>query len=187
MKRVYVIGGPNGAGKTTLAETMLPEYVGVGEFVNADYIARGLSPFRPESMAFQAGREMLKRIHDLAGRGATFGFETTLASRSFGPLLTDLKSQGYSVTLVYVWLRSAALARRRVVLRMESGGHGVPWELILRRYRRGLLNLRSLYLPLADEWYVWDNSDAAPRLVAEGSRLGLRAVHDDGLTKRILG
>ena len=187
MKTVYIIGGANGSGKTTLAETVLRDYLKVGEFVNADQIAGGMSAFRPESVSINAGRAMLNRIHELASSGKDFAFETTLASRSFAPFLRDLKSSGYTVILIYVWLRTPRLALRRVRLRAEKGGHAVPDEIVNRRYRRGLVNLRTLYLPLADGWFVFDNSTPRPSLIAERQAGGDVVVHSQTTWKKING
>lgn len=177
MPHVYVIGGPNGAGKTTLAETLLPDYLKVAEYVNADHIAGGLSAFNPEAVSLEAGRLMLKRIHELGEKGVDFAYETTLASRSFGGFLKGLKEKGYSVTLLYVWLRSPALAVRRVRSRVALGGHDVAREIVVRRYRRGLRNLNELYVALADSWFLYDNSGPRPVLVAERSAGTSTTVH----------
>jgi len=185
MPQVFVIGGPNGAGKTTLAETLLPDYLKVSEYVNADLIAGGLSAFNPGTVALEAGRLMLKRIHELAEKGVDFAYETTLASRSFSVFLEGLKERGYSVTLLYVWLRSPDLAVKRVRLRAEAGGHDVSREIVIRRYRRGLLNLRQSYLRLSDEWFLYDNSGARPILVAERLPGGQVTVHDQGSYTKI--
>lgn len=185
MKTVYVIGGPNGAGKTTLAQTLLPEYLGVVEFVNADQIAGGLSAFRPDSVSIDAGRVMLRRIYELAGLDQDFAFETTLASRSFAPFLQELKRRGYTVVLIFVWLQSPRLAFRRVRLRASKGGHDVPQEIISRRYDRGLANLRQLYLPLADSWFIFDNSSPEPVLVAERQEGEAAVVHNRFIWNRI--
>ena len=170
MPEVFVIGGPNGAGKSTAARALLPEYVGVRQFVNADEIARGLAGFAPESAAAEAGRIMLRRIRVLAREGVDFAFETTLASRSFAPWLTGLRETGYRVHLLYLWIPSAEFAIRRVAGRVRAGGHDVPPEIIRRRYRRGRRNFAELYSPLADTWEVYDNSGLTPRLVASGGR-----------------
>ena len=137
---VFVLAGPNGAGKTTVAKLLLPETLGVQNFVNADFVAQGLSPHSPETSAFDAGRVMLRRLRQLRGEGATFAFETTLASRSFAPFLRDAKQQGYLMHLVFVFLTNEDLAVHRVRLRVERGGHNVPEDTIRRRYRRGLAN-----------------------------------------------
>ncbi len=187
MNTVVIIGGPNGAGKTTLAETVLPEYLKVGEFVNADQIAGGISAFRPESVSIDAGRAMLARIHELASAGQDFAFETTLASRSFAPFLQELKNRGYRVILIYIWLQSPRLALRRVKLRAEKGGHDVPEDIVMRRYRRGLENLRDLYLPLADGWFAFDNSAPKPVLVAEQEVGGEVEVHMQDIWEKIQG
>jgi predicted ABC-type ATPase len=178
MPTVYVIGGPNGAGKTTLAETLLPHYLKVSEYVNADRIAGGLSAFNPGAVAIEAGRLMVKRMHDLAAAGADFACETTLSSLFLAGFLKDLKGNGYSVTLIYVWLKTPALAMKRVRLRAEMGGHDIPREVVARRYERGLENLRALYLPEADSWYIYDNSGPKPALVSELHPGGELTVHD---------
>ena len=159
MPNVYLIGGPNGAGKTTIALTMLPRYLDCHEFVNADLIAAGLSPFRVESVALQAGRLMLSRINTLRDAKVDFAFESTLASRSFVPFLQSCKSQGYDVHLLYLWLESAELAIERVAHRVLEGGHNIPEDTIRRRYIASRKNLVELYLPLANTWEIYNNSN----------------------------
>lgn len=163
---IVVIGGPNGAGKTTVARAVTEQTLGVTEFVNADVIATGLSGFKPQSAAFAAGRIMLRHMRELAAARASFAFESTLASRSFAPWLESLKSTGYEVYLVYVALRSPALALARIRRRVRNGGHDVPAPVVRRRFARSLHNLFSLYLPLADRWSVYDNSGVDALLVA---------------------
>ncbi|MFM7714511.1 MAG: zeta toxin family protein [Microcystis sp.] len=167
MPNIYVIGGANGSGKTTVARRLLPNFLDVFEYVNADEIASGLSPFNPESVARQAGRLMLDRLDTLVQERADFAFETTLAARSFAPFLRGCKSQGYTINLIYLWLQTPGLAIERVHRRVESGGHNIPEEVIRRRYERGRKNLTQLYLPLCDKWIVYDNSRDGPLLVAE--------------------
>ena len=167
MPTVYVIGGANGAGKTTTALALLAQRLDVVEFVNADSIAAGVSPLNPESVALQAGRMMIERMELLLNSNTDFAFETTLASRSFAPFLRRCKDRGYSVALLYFWLRSADLAVERVSMRVASGGHSIPEEVVRRRYERGRRNLFDLYLPLADEWMIFDNSSLGATLVAE--------------------
>ena len=167
MPNIYVIGGANGSGKTTVARRLLPNFLDVFEYVNADEIASGLSPFNPESVARQAGRLMLDRLDTLVQERADFAFEMTLAARSFAPFLRCCKSQGYTINLIYFWLQTPGLAIERVHRRVESGGHNIPEEFIRRRYERGRKNLTQLYLPLCDKWIVYDNSRDDPLLVAE--------------------
>ena len=124
-RHVIVVAGPNGAGKTTAAPQLLRDALAVTEFVNADTIAGGLSAFRPESVSFAAGRIMLARVQELARAGASFAFETTLASRSFAPWLAALRRDGYRIDLLYLWLESADLAVSRVATRVLMGGHDV--------------------------------------------------------------
>lgn len=166
---IIIIAGPNGAGKSTTAPSLLKGTLEVKEFVNADTIAQGLSAFRPEGAAFHAGRVMLKRIHHLAKERTDFAFETTLASRTFAQWIKDLKKTGYIHHLVFLWLPSAEFAIARVAERLRMGGHNVPEEVVRRRYAKGIRNLFSLYMPLADTWRVYDNSESSgPALIASG-------------------
>lgn len=157
-KFIYVIGGPNGAGKTTAAYSLMPDLTQCSEYINADSIAASLSPFRPESMAIAAGRLMLERIKTLATNQLNFAFETTLASRYFGTFLKAQKEQGYQIRLLYLWLPSPEFAIKRVEQRVKNGGHHIPNDVVERRYYRSMQNLMSLYLPIADQWYLFDNS-----------------------------
>ena len=166
---VIVIGGPNGAGKSTIAPLVLRDYLAVPDFVNADQIAAGLSAFNPEGAAFEAGRIMLRRLDELAASDRSFAFESTLSSRTFSVFLKKLKAQGYRINLCYVWLDSIALAQERVALRVKMGGHNIPPDVIARRYARSIQNFRDLYLPIADRWRVYDNSNESnSRLIARG-------------------
>jgi predicted ABC-type ATPase len=163
---VYIVAGPNGAGKSTFARRFLPDYADCKEFVNADLIAAGLSPFNPESLAIEAGRLMLERIETLARSRVDFGFETTLAGRSQVSLITRLRDDGYRVHLFFLWLPTPELALARVRERVSSGGHFVPEEVVRRRFARGLVNLFHIYEPLLDTYLFFDNSENFHRLVA---------------------
>jgi predicted ABC-type ATPase len=139
----------------------------VTEFVNADVIAQGLSAFQPEREAMQAGRIMLRRLDELAAAREDFAFETTLASRTFAPWIRRIRGNGYQCHLAYVWLPDVELAVTRVGMRVKSGGHHVPDDVVRRRYRRGLINFFDLYKPIADRWLLYDNSEpTGARLVA---------------------
>ncbi|MBP7867038.1 MAG: zeta toxin family protein [Acidobacteria bacterium] len=179
MPQIYLIGGPNGAGKTTSAMTLLPELLQCEEYVNADAIAAGLSPFAPGTVAITAGRLMVRRIEWLAQHRKDFAFETTMASRMFVSFLQERKRDGYSVNLLYLWLMSPELALRRVASRVMDGGHHVPEELIRRRYRTGLMNFFNRYIPIADSWTLYDNSGFEPRLVALGSVEEALTIRDE--------
>lgn len=178
---VTILAGPNGAGKTTVADMVLRDTLGITEYVNADRIASGLSGFDPARTAFAAGRVMMARLRDLSRAGASFAFETTLATRSFAPWLAGLRESGYSVQLVYLWLSSPELAVRRVAQRVREGGHAVPEGDVRRRYRRSLVNLFGLYMPLADDWTIYDNSGPAAVLVATGGVKGPENIAQAGL------
>ena len=166
---VVVIAGPNGAGKSTAAPYLLKQALGILEFVNADQIAVGLSAYSPETVSFEAGRIMLKRLHELAVSKASFAFESTLSSRSFALFLSQCRSQGYRVQIFYVALPSAALAVNRVALRVKLGGHNIPQADIERRFHRSLHNLFELYLPLADKWSALDNASGTLKAIAHGT------------------
>lgn len=170
---VVVIAGPNGAGKTTYAEALLTK-LEVDHFVNADRIAQGLSGLRPESVALNAGRIMLTRLRELADSRQSFGFETTLSSRSFAPFLRRLSSAGYRVRIFYLMLPDAAESMRRVRRRVAMGGHGIPRDVIQRRFGRSAYNLFNLYMPLADAWVVSENVwEGIPHEIARGASDGL--------------
>ncbi|NEQ85554.1 MAG: Zeta toxin family protein [Moorea sp. SIO2I5] len=154
---IYVIGGCNGSGKTTFALNTFPNISNV-EFINADIIAAQLNPSNPDVVAIQASRIMLQRLKTLAQQKLSFAFETTLAARSFAPFLRECQAQGYQINLIYVWLNTVELAITRVALRVASGGHNIPEDVIRRRYDRGIKNFLEIYSKIADCWQVYDNS-----------------------------
>lgn len=165
---LYIIAGCNGAGKTTASFTMLPEVLQCREFVNADEIAAGLSPFNPEGVAIQAGRLMIDRIIQLLKEGESFAFETTLATRSYVKLIQQAQKRGYFVTLLFFSLASPEQAEKRVAKRVSLGGHNIPTDVIHRRYDNGLRNLFELYMPICDYWALYDNSSCPTNKVAYG-------------------
>lgn len=168
MPDLYIIAGCNGAGKTTASFTILPEILHCREFVNADEIARGLSPFQPENVSFQAGRIMLERINELLHMGESFAFETTLTTLSYLKTIEIAKQNGYNVTLLYLWLNNVNLAIERVSIRVKDGGHNIPEEIIIRRYHKGIHNLLTKFIPRCDYWLVADNSEKPLKFVAQG-------------------
>ena len=169
-KQLYIISGCNGAGKTTASYTVLPDILQCKEFVNADEIARGLSPFNPESMAIEAGRLMLRRIDELLNEQKSFSIETTLATKSYMRLVHRAQEQGYKVSLIYFWLSSPDLAIERVAQRVRNGGHNIPKEVVVRRYQAGIDNFFNIYMPCVDYWLLADNSETPRVIVAEGGR-----------------
>ena len=166
-KKLYIISGCNGAGKTTASFNILPDLLQCKEFVNADEIARGISPFQPEKVSIEAGRLMLKRIDELMNSGQDFSFETTLSSKSFIQTIIDAKERGYYVTLIFFWLESVELAKNRVTKRVAEGGHNIEEVVIERRYKNGIKNLFHLYEKQVDYLLIYDNSNANAQLVAE--------------------
>lgn len=166
---LYIIAGCNGAGKTTASFTILPDVLECEQFVNADEIAKGLSPFHPESVAIDAGRIMLHRIEELMHKGITFAIETTLATRSYHSLIDKAHKLGYLVHLLYIYLSSPQLAIRRVAQRVSEGGHNIPSDVIVRRYHHGIENLFKLFMPIVDSWTIIDNTRCRPRVVANDS------------------
>jgi predicted ABC-type ATPase len=164
-KSLYIIAGCNGAGKTTASFTILPEMLNIKEFVNADEIAKGLSPFQPEGVALEAGRLMLNRINELLGGNKSFAFETTLSTRSYKNKIREAKEKGYSTMLMFFYLDSVDLAKQRVRTRVAEGGHNIEPHVIERRYLAGLRNLFDIYLEIVDRARVFDNSEGAPELI----------------------
>ncbi len=166
-KNLYIIAGCNGAGKTTASFTILPDIIECKEFVNADEIAKGLSPFQPEKVAFEAGRIMLKRINELLNSNENFAFETTLATKSYKNKIIAAKEKGFTVTLLFFWLQSVALANERVKIRVSEGGHNIEPDVIERRFYKGIKNLFDIYLPIVDGALLFDNSYGKHELIAQ--------------------
>ena len=166
-KHLYIIAGCNGAGKTTASFTILPEVLDCKEFINADEIAKGLSPFQPESVAMQAGRIMLARMEELLQKGETFAFETTLATKSYKQKIEWAQANGYEVTLLFFWLRNVTMAKERVAQRVAEGGHSIPSQTIERRYHNGITNLFVIYIDMVDICYIFDNSEGRKELIAQ--------------------
>ncbi|MCG3149486.1 MAG: hypothetical protein PCFJNLEI_02949 [Verrucomicrobiae bacterium] len=175
---LYIIAGPNGAGKTTFARKFLPHYADCQEFVNADLIASGISPFAPESAGFRAGRLMLEQIHKLGQRGVDFGFETTLAGTAYLPLLRRSKAKGYAVHLFFLWIPTSEMALARVADRVRQGGHNVPAAVVRRRFARALRNFLTKYRPLLDTWILFDNSTETPQVIAAEEAGKIRIVNE---------
>lgn len=165
---LYIIAGCNGAGKTTASMTVLPEVLDCREFVNADEIAKGLSPFNPEEVAIEAGKLMLQRIGYLLSKHVSFAIETTLATKSYKHLVEKAKTLGYNVILLFFWLPSPEMAEQRVASRVASGGHNIPREVIHRRYWAGLKNLFGIFTSIVDSWSFYDNSENAKPIVKNG-------------------
>lgn len=162
--KLYIIAGPNGSGKTTFVRRFLPFYTDCINFVNADLIASGLSPFSPEIAAIKAGKLMLEEIDAFRKRHADFAFETTLSGKTYVKLLKEMKIEGYEIHIYFLWLRNVDLALKRVAERVAMGGHDVPAGTVCRRFERGLYNLFHLYRSFADSWTIFDNSELAPRV-----------------------
>jgi len=166
--RCIIIAGPNGAGKTTFAREFLPRDAKVIHFVNADLIARGLSPLRPELATIAAGRLFLIELHRLANLRVDFAFETTLSGLGYLKHLQRWKTEGYSIQIIFLQLVSTRLALRRIAERVKEGGHNVPRADVIRRFARGWQNFQTVYRPLADAWAVYDNSGDVPQLREAG-------------------
>ena len=165
--KLFIIAGCNGAGKTTASYSVLPELLDCREFVNADEIARGLSPFNPESVAIEAGKLMLQRINDLMTERKTFAIETTLATKSYANTIKKAKELGYTVILLFFWLPSPEMATERVAKRVSEGGHNIPTDVIYRRYWAGLQNFFTIFAPIVDSWMFYDNIDTTILLADE--------------------
>jgi len=170
MPNLYIIAGCNGAGKTTASFTILPDILDCKEFVNADAIAYGISPFNVEGVAIEAGKIMLRRIEELLTEGSDFAIETTLATRSYVSLVQRAQAIGYTVKVIYIWLASPKIALRRVAERVKRGGHNIPDDVVERRYYRGVNNFFSLFIPVCDAWILADNTFDELNIVAHGKK-----------------
>lgn len=167
---LYIIAGCNGAGKTTASFNVLPQILNCKEFVNADEIAKGLSPFAPETVAIQAGKLMLERINLLMNEGVSFAIETTLATRSYATLVRHAQERGYAVQLLFFWLETPQLAEQRVAMRVSEGGHSIPVDTIHRRYYLVLKNLFHIFMPIVDYWALYDNN-LQTRMIADSENI----------------
>jgi predicted ABC-type ATPase len=168
MPNLYIIAGCNGAGKTTASFTILPDILSCKEFVNADNIAYGISPFNVEGVAIEAGKIMLRRIEELLAEGGDFAIETTLATRSYVSLVKRAQAIGYTVKVLYIWLESPDLALTRVSERVKRGGHNIPPDVVKRRYYKGIENLFNLFMPVCDAWILADNTLDNLVIIAHG-------------------
>lgn len=168
-KTLYIIAGCNGAGKTTASISILPELLKCQEFVNADEIAKGLSPFNPEGVAIEAGRLMLERINLLIEGNKSFSIETTLSTRSYNKLISRAHSKGFRVQLLFFWLPTPEYAIQRVAQRVKEGGHNIPTDVIRRRYKAGIENLFNIYMPIVDSWMLIENQNNPRIIIADGS------------------
>lgn len=180
MPKLYIIAGPNGAGKTTFAKEFLPNYAKCSNFVNADLIAAGLSPFSPSNVNIKAGKLLLAEIDNFMAHKVDFAFETTLAGKTYINLIKEAKSKGYHVHILFLWIPNIQLAKERIKQRVKQGGHHVPDADVKRRLDRSLKNFFDLYMPLADGWDIFDNSTMKPVLVVKSNEKGLK-VFDKGL------
>ena len=169
MKRVYIIAGCNGAGKTTASFTLLPDFIHCNEFVNADEIAQGLSPLKPDAMVFQAGKLMIERINWLFSQNKNFAIETTLATRRYLHFTKKFHNTDYRVSLLFFWLNSQDLALERVATRVMEGGHNIPEDVVRRRYNLGLDYFFNQYRQHVDDWVLLDNSENEPKPIAQNS------------------
>ena len=185
MPRLYIISGCNGAGKTTASYSLLPEMLDCKEFVNSDEFAKGLSPFDPSKASIQASRYMLMKIRYLLQRQRDFAVETTLATRTLLKIVKQAQAAGYTVTLLYFWLRSPELAIERVKARVEAGGHNIPEETIRRRYQVGIYYFFNYYAPICERWILADNSQIPFRVIAEGSKDELINIKDEDVYEKI--
>ena len=166
MPNLYIIAGPNGAGKTTWAETFLPDYAECVDFINADLIAKGLSPFAPENAAFKAGRLLIEQIKEKSGQGIDFAFETTLSGKGHALLIKELKQKGYTINMFYLWIPDVKLAMARIEERVRHGGHNIPKKASLRRYGKSLHNLFNVYMPIMDYLEILDNTQKNSKIIA---------------------
>jgi len=189
MPKIIVVGGPNGAGKSTFAYSLLLSEFGITEFVNADTIAKGISAYNYEDVAFKAGRIMLQRLRQLISEGKDFAFETTLSAKSFIPFLRNAKLAGYKITIIYFWVESSELAIIRIKQRVKEGGHFIKDKIVKRRYKRSINNFRNSYIKLVDDWMIFDNSKDEPILIAKKIKgnedIYLNNLFEDIMTSKI--
>jgi predicted ABC-type ATPase len=179
MPKLYIIAGPNGAGKTTFAKEFLPHYAKCSNFVNADLIALGFSPFTPSEVSIKAGKLLLTEIDNFIKRKVDFAFESTLAGKTYVNLIKEAKLEGYFIHIVFLWIPSENLAKERIKQRVKQGGHHVPDIDVKRRLGRSLRNFFDLYSPLADAWDIFNNSEERPELVVKFNEKGMQVLDEE--------
>lgn len=184
MPILYIIAGPNGAGKTTSANKLLPEILDTIEFVNADNIAKGISPFNPSAVDFLSGRVMLKRMKELWKDGKSFVIETTLTTKSYSTIFKMMKNDGYEIVLIYLLIDNVEVCINRVAERVKNGGHNIPADVIKRRFQKGISNLEKIFIPIADSWTIIDNSKGEQNPIAIGGKNISTLVLDADICKR---
>jgi predicted ABC-type ATPase len=167
--RCIIIAGPNGAGKTTFAREFLPIEAGVIHFVNADLLAAGLSPLKPELAALKAGKLLLAELDRLAAARLDFAFESTLSGLSYLNQIKRWKSIGYQIEIIFLKLQSPQIAFRRIAARVKQGGHNVARTDVIRRFDRGWKNFTNVYQLQADLWTVYDSSGGDPQWIESKS------------------
>ncbi len=170
MRHIYIIAGPNGAGKTTFARQFIPATLNITQFVNADLIAYGLSPFAPEREAIQAGKLMLRQIDKLVGLGESFCLETTLSGRTYARMIPAWQAKSFVVRLIFLSLANVEMAIARVAERVAQGGHYIPEDVIRRRFIAGFANFQNIYKNLVNGWTLYDNSGQSPQLIDSGGK-----------------
>lgn len=189
MPDFYLFGGPNGAGKTTLAMKLLPE-LDCRELVSVEELALGISPFQPKNVAGQAGTLAMEQLSFFLNQGVDFGFESTLSGTSYLPFLKRCREQGYCISLIYVWLNNSELAIQRIGQRKRSRWQGefeASEEIIRGKYGRSRRNFLKEYMPLADRWAIYDNSQTMEVLVAEGGRERDSVIFETEIWRHIHG
>ena len=182
--QVYIIAGPNGSGKTTFATEFLPKYADSPAFINADTIARGLSGFSPDAVALKAGRILLEQIETYASKKTDFAFETTLSGMTYLTRFKDLKKEGYTIHMFFLWIPDVKLSLARVANRVKMGGHGISEKVVRRRFHKGIVNFFKHYRQVLDSWSLFDNSGNAPYLIAE-EKTGDLKIFDQKLYDKV--
>jgi predicted ABC-type ATPase len=189
-KQIFIIAGCNGSGKTTLAFKLLPDFLAVYDFVNADEIAKGLSPLKPESVALSASKIMIERLKTLMNEGKSFAFETTLAGKNYFKFIKQAQELGYKVNLLFLWLPSVNTALKRVKKRVAQGGHNIPEDTIKRRYKAGISNLINIYIEQVDTAYIAISSAKKSKglkgLIAKKTAKGKLIVYNEASWSKIL-
>lgn len=167
-RKIYIIAGHNGAGKTTFLKNFVKSTK--LDYIDVDEIARSVKEKKFDILALKAGKIGFRKIETLVKKGKSFVVETTLLGKIWVRFIKEFKKRKYKVTVFFIYLNSIREALERIKERLNKGGHYVSVDIIKRRYSRSIYNFWYIYKNMVNKWFLINNSNAIPFLVAYGTQ-----------------